>query len=70
MKFYKRLNSKKEVTTIESCSHNLPVKGAIEISEAEYNKLKTVLVNTNIEEPVPRDLAKEIDDIKAYLNIA
>jgi len=37
MKYWKRINVLGETTTVESYSYDLPVEGAIEIDEQEYN---------------------------------
>lgn len=37
MRYWKRVDSQGKTTTVESYSHNIPIEGAIEISEAEFN---------------------------------
>jgi len=66
MRFYKRIDNNGDTTTVEAYSHNAKVKGAVEITEAEFDDFKASLPVT---EPEPtRDLAAEIDKIKERLN--
>ena len=37
MRYWKRLNPDSSTRTVESYSHDLPVSGAMEITEAEFN---------------------------------
>lgn len=63
MRYWKRIDENGNTTTVESYSHDLDIKGAIEISEAEFNEFIASLPPV---EPKPvRDLAAEIDDLKA-----
>ena len=65
MRFWKRVDKDGNTTTVESYSHNTKIKGAKEITEAEFNHF---IDSLPIPEPKPiRDLAAEIDDIKAKL---
>ena len=66
MFYYKRVDSKGKTTTVESYTHNLPVVGAVKISQREFNTYKASLP-VNCPEPV-RDLATEIDAL--YLRIS
>jgi hypothetical protein len=66
MRYWKRVDSQGNTTTVESYSHDLDIKGAIEIGEAEFDACIASLPPVIPPEP-PRDLAKEIDDLKARL---
>lgn len=65
MRYYKRIDAQNKITTVESYSHDFEIKGAIEISEAEYksfiNSLPLVI------QPVLRDIASELDELKITL---
>lgn len=37
MRYWKRLNPDKTISTVESYSHNLDIDGAVEIDEAEFD---------------------------------
>ena len=37
MRYWKRVDATGNTTTVESYSHDLPIEGAIEITEAEFN---------------------------------
>jgi len=66
MRYWKRIDAQGDTTTVESYSHNLKVKGAIKITEQEFNDFIASLPPPPPLEPV-RDLATEIDEIKAKL---
>ncbi len=68
MRYWKRLNPDKTTLAVESYSHSLDIEGAIEISEQEFNDYLASLPAT--ESQPPRDLATEIDELKARLNKA
>lgn len=36
MRYWKRVDSRGQTTTVESYSHDLPIIGAVEITEMEY----------------------------------
>lgn len=65
MRFWKRVDKNGETTTVESYSHNLKVKGAVEITKQEYDDFLASL--PIIEPEPPRDLFTEIDEIKAKI---
>ena len=67
MRYWKRINKDSKTTTVESYSHNLDIKGAIEISESEFNDYLNSLPPPPVPEP-PRDLLAEIDELKARLD--
>lgn len=64
MRFWKRLNPDNTIRTVESYSHNLDVKGAIEITKEEFDEYIASLPEPEPPEP-RRDLAAEIDKLKA-----
>ena len=67
MRYWKRINAQGETTTVESYSHNLKIKDAIEIDGKEFTIFVTSLP---VVKPVPiRDLAAEIDALKAEIEI-
>ena len=62
MKYWKRFNADKSINTVESYSHPLDIKGAIEITEQEFSDYISLLP---VIEPKPvRDLAAELDGLK------
>lgn len=62
MRYWKRIDSEGNTTTVESYSHNLDVEGAIEISKQEFDNY---LASLPVIEPEPkRDLTTEIDNLK------
>ncbi len=66
MRYYKRVNSNGETTTVESYSHDLKIEGAIEITKQEFDDfIKTLPIPLY---PPTRDLAKEIDQIKLEIS--
>ena len=65
MKYYKRINIDGTIKTVESYSHDKPIKGAIEIFQAEFGEF-LVSLPAPIIKPI-RDLATEIDDLKARI---
>jgi len=66
MRYWKKVKDGKTIT-VESYSHNLDIKGAIEITEAEFNQFIDSLPKPM---PVPvRDLFGEIDEMKAQLKV-
>ena len=68
MRYWKRLNSDGVTNTVESYSHKLDIEGATEIKEQDFNDYLASLTKRKTEPP--RDLAAEIDKIKARLNKA
>jgi len=65
MRYWKRINENKEITTVESYSHALEVEGAVEITEIEYDNFIASLPKPIIQPT--RDLAAEIDELKAKM---
>ena len=63
MRYWKRVDTQGNTTTVESYSHDLDIDGAIEITKKEFNDYITSLP-VPIPQPV-RDLAKEIDELIA-----
>jgi len=67
MRYFKRIDTEGNTTTVESYSHNLDVKGAIEISKTEYD---AYIASLPVVEPEPvRDLVAEIDELKAKIKM-
>ena len=65
MRYWARKDEAGNTTTVESYSHNFDVKGAVEITQREYDEFIAFLPKL---EPKPvRNLAKEIDDLKARI---
>ena len=65
MRYWKRVNTEGKITTVESYSHDFDVDDAIEIDKAEFDAFITSLP---VIEPEPtRDLAAEIDNLKARI---
>ena len=63
MRYWKRVDKEGKTITVESYSHNLDVVGAIEITREEFDAF---IASLPIAKPEPdRDLAAEIDDLKA-----
>jgi len=62
MRHYKRIDSQGKITTVEGYSHNLKIKGAVEISKAEFDNYLASLP-VSIKQP-KRDYAIEIDNLK------
>ena len=65
MKYYKRVDGSNKTTTVESYSHDSPVTGAIEITKQEFDTYIATL--PPVIPPAVRNLAKELDDLKAEL---
>lgn len=65
MRFYKRVTEGK-TTTVESCSHNLPVTGATEIDQAEFDAFIEAIPKPD-PAPVKRDLTAEFDSLRSQL---
>lgn len=63
MKYWKRVDAENKTTTVESYSHDLAIAGAIEINKVEFDAFIAGLPLG----PNPRDLAKELDSLKATL---
>jgi len=63
IRYYKRVDKKGKTTTVESYSHNLDVDDAIEIDEEEFRAFVASLPMAKLQ--LPRDLASEIDELKA-----
>ena len=66
MRYYKRVNTEGETTTVESYSHNLKVKGAVEITKAEYDAF---IASLPVVEPEPvmdykAEILKLQDEVK------
>lgn len=55
MRYYKRVGADGKTTTVESYSHDSPVKGAIEIDQEEFDAFKASLPPP----PAPIDWAAE-----------
>ena len=66
MRYWKRVNQESNTTTVESYSHDLAVEGAIEIDQVKYDAFIASLPKPEPE--VVRDLATEIDDLKAIIS--
>ena len=69
MKYWKWIDSKGKTTTVQSCSNDKNnIAGAVEIMEKEFNVYIDSLPKPVIQ-PVlpPRDLLKELDDMKQRL---
>ena len=64
MRYWKRIDEEGKTTTVESYSHYLDIKGAIEITEKEFNSFISELPQVITE---TRDLAAEIDQLKAEI---
>jgi len=64
MRYWKRVNGLGEATTVESYSHDLDVKGAVEIDEAEFEDFMNSLPEDGT---VQRDLLKEVSDLDTRL---
>ena len=63
MRYWKRVNNTGKTTAVEGYSHSLDIEGAIEITQGEYDEF---IASLPVIEPEPvRDLAYEIDDLKA-----
>ena len=67
MRYWKRVNIEGKTTTVESYSHDLDIEGATEIDEGEFNTFLASLPKPVIK-PI-RDFAKEIDELKAVLEL-
>lgn len=65
MRYWKRLNPDGSTNAVESYSHHLDVKGAVEITEQEFNAFIASLPEV-IPEP-DRNLAAEVDDHEARI---
>lgn len=65
MRYWKRIDNQGAITTVESYSHDLDIKGAVEITKEEYDSFVASLPPIKIE-PV-RDIAKEVDDLKTRI---
>jgi len=65
MKYWKRVDAQGEITTVESYSHDLKVQGAVEIEKADFDAFIASLPAPVI--TPPRDLVKELDNLKAEL---
>lgn len=65
MRYWKRIDSGWNTTTVENYSHDLDILGAIEISKKEFDAFIASLPQPS---PAPvRDLAKEFDDLTKQL---
>ena len=62
MKYYKRTGTDGKITTVESYSHDLPIEGAVEITEAEFNAYIASLPL-----PVPEPDSPNVVILKKYL---
>ena len=65
MKYYKRVDEQGKTTTVESYSYDFDIPGAIEINKAVFDAYLDTLPAPVI--VTPRDLGKEIDNLKAAL---
>lgn len=65
MRYWKRVNTKGETTTVESYSHDLEVTGAVEIDKAEHDIFIDSL--PKIPPIQTRDLIAEFDSLKSEL---
>ncbi len=65
MKYYKRIDTNGNTTTVESYSHSLKIKGAVGITKEEFDEFITSL--PVVEPEQPRDLETEIDEIKTKI---
>lgn len=64
MRYWKRVDTDGNITTVESYSHDLDVEGAIEITKEEYDEF---IASLPIVKPEPvRDLPAEIDNLKEW----
>jgi len=62
MRYWKRTDKDGNITTVESYSHDLDIKGAIEIDKTEFDTYIAPLPPPAI---VPkRDILAEIDELK------
>lgn len=68
MRYWKKLNPDKSINTVESHSYDHEVKDFVEITEKEYNAFIDSMPEP-APEPVPRNLAAEIDAIKSDIQI-
>ena len=68
MRYWKRVDAQGNTTTVESYSHHKDVKGAIEVTEQDFNDYLASLPPI-VEEP-PRDLLAEIDELKVRMKKA
>ncbi len=67
MRYWKRIDEEGNTTTVESYSHDLVVEGAVKITKDEYDAYIASLPSPSPTEP-PRNLAAEIDELKARLD--
>ena len=65
MRYWAREDEVGNTTTVESYSHDFDVKGAVEITQREYDEFIASL--PKLEPELVRDLAKEIDDLEARI---
>ncbi|MBA7536702.1 hypothetical protein ES705_28966 [subsurface metagenome] len=68
IKYWKRIDSEGNTTTVESYSHNLAVEGAVEIDKKEFDAFISSLPEPEPPEPV-RDYGKEIDAMNERLKV-
>jgi len=67
MRYYKRINTEGDTTTVESYSHDLDVEGAIEITKEEFDAF---MASLPVIEPEPvMDYKAEILALKAKIGI-
>ncbi len=67
MDYWKKVDQDGNTTTVESCSNPHKVPNAIEITKEEYDAF---IASLPVVEPEPvRDLAAEIDDLKAEIKL-
>lgn len=64
MRYWKRVDKKGAIVTVESYSHDLDIDGAIEIDEAEHSAFIASLPSPEF--PSTRDLETELDALKAW----
>ena len=65
MRYWKRLNTDKNINTVESYSHDIDVKGAVEINKEEFDKYIASL--PKVEPEAVRNLVAEVDNLKARI---
>lgn len=65
MRYWKRTDTDGNTTTVESYNHDDDVDGAIEIDRAEHDGFVSSLKPAP--QPEPRNLAAEVDELKAKL---
>lgn len=67
MEYWKKLNLDGTISTVESCSYSHEMPDAIQIAKEEYDTFIASLPVVVIKPEPVRDLAVEIDQIKAEI---